>query len=477
MQDTPVQEAHSIVTVDLCPVKESNPVLAVTAAVVARVTCDLPLQGASNVRSLPHIKPLQLADPTFHLPGKVDMLLGCDVMPNVVLHEAVSGPKNSPMVLKTVFGWAVLGKYIPHGQQQSINIVSPAIVESTDSILARFWETEATSSAPTALTPEEEAVQSSSAPTALTPEEEVVQSSSSPTALTPEEEVVQSSSAPTALTPEEEAVQSSSAPTALTPEEEEVQSHFANSHKYVDPPGHYQVTLPRKKDLPSLGTSRPQAVQRFLSNERSVQHKGTWAAFQSVIREYVDLGHAEPVPAHALTPTIENYYLPMHGVVKESNTTTKLRVVFDVSAKTTASLSLNDTLLTGPTLYPTLETILLRFRLYLVAVSADISKMYRAVHLDTKDRDLHRFVWREEPTGALIDYHMTRVTFGVSSSPYLAIRALQQTAADFGHLYPTASPLVFTSIYVDDLLTGADTPEQALKIHHDLRALPLKGGV
>ena len=167
-----------------------------------------------------------------------------------------------------------------------------------------------------------------------------------------------------------------------------MQSHFANSHKYVDPPGHYQVTLLRKKDLPSLGTSRPQAVQIFLSNERSVQRKGTWAAFQSVIREYVDLGHAEPVPAHTLTPTIENYYLPMHGVVKESSTTTKLRMGFDASAKTTASLSLNDTLLTGHTLYPTLETILLRFRLYLVALSADISKMYRAVHLDPKDRDL-----------------------------------------------------------------------------------------
>ena len=160
VQDTPVQEARSIVTVDLCPVNESNPVLAVTTAVVARVTCDLPLQGASNVRSLPHIKPLQLADPTFHLPGKVDLLLGCDVMSDVVLHEVVSGPKNSPMAWKTVFGWAVLGKYIPHGQQQSINIVSPAIVESTDSILARFWETEETSSAPTALTPEEDEVQS-----------------------------------------------------------------------------------------------------------------------------------------------------------------------------------------------------------------------------------------------------------------------------------------------------------------------------
>ena len=174
-------------------------------------------------------------------------------------------------------------------------------------------------------------------------------------------------------------------------------------------------------------------MQRFLANERSVQRKGTWAAFQSVVKECIDLGHAEPVPAHALTSSVEHYYLHMHGVTIGSSTSTKLWVVFDASAKTSTS---NDTLLTGPTLYPNLDTILLRFRLHLVAVTADIGKMYRAVHLDPQDHELHRFLRREEPTGPLLDFGMTRVTFGVSSSPYLAITALQQMAADFGHLWP-----------------------------------------
>ena len=40
VQVTPMQEACSILTVDLCPVNESNTVSAVTAAVVARVTCN-----------------------------------------------------------------------------------------------------------------------------------------------------------------------------------------------------------------------------------------------------------------------------------------------------------------------------------------------------------------------------------------------------------------------------------------------------
>ena len=45
--------------------------------------------------------------------------------------------------------------------------------------------------------------------------------------------------------------------------------------------------------------------QRFLSNERSVQCKGTWDSFQKVVKEYLDLGHAEVVPSQELNSTIE----------------------------------------------------------------------------------------------------------------------------------------------------------------------------
>ena len=57
----------------------------------------------------------------------------------------------------------------------------------------------------------------------------------------------------------------------------------------------------------------------------------------------------------------------------------------------------------GPTLHSTLTDVLLRFRLYPVAITADISKMYRAVELATDDKDYNRFVWRREPEGPLTD--------------------------------------------------------------------------
>ncbi len=54
------------------------------------------------------------------------------------------------------------------------------------------------------------------------------------------------------------------------------------------------------------------------------------------------------------------FYLPMHVVYKES-TTTKVR---DASAKSSTGVSLNDTLLVGPTMHSPLIDVILRFRLH-----------------------------------------------------------------------------------------------------------------
>ena len=62
--------------------------------------------------------------------------------------------------------------------------------------------------------------------------------------------------------------------------------------------------------------------------------KGSWDAFSDGIIEYFTMDHVETVPPlDLLKPECESYYLPMHGVVKETSTTTKLRVVFDASSK------------------------------------------------------------------------------------------------------------------------------------------------
>jgi len=87
----------------------------------------------------------------------------------------------------------------------------------------------------------------------------------------------------------------------------------------------------------------------------------------------------------------EIYYLPHHGVVQESTTTTKLRVVFDGSAKSSFGISLNDKFMVGPKLQDDLDSILLRFRLHKVAFVADIAKMYRQITVDDSHRDYREF--------------------------------------------------------------------------------------
>ena len=261
-----------------------------------------------------------------------------------------------------------------------------------------------------------------------------------------------------------------------SPEESTVVRHFAENHKRSED-GRFIVPLPRNPQAKQLGESRSSAVRRFLSLERSLHSRNHFGEFSTVMNEYMDLKHAELVPEPELNkPLEETFYLPMHAVRKEESTTTKLRVVFDASAKSSTGISLNDMLLVGPTVHPPLLDVLLRFRTHRVALTADVSKMYRAVELAPADRDLHRFVWRNSPQDSRHDYRMTRVTFGVSASSFAANMSVKQNALDHAIEYPLAAKSVETSFYVDDGLTGADYVEEAIKLQHELQNLFSKGG-
>ena len=262
----------------------------------------------------------------------------------------------------------------------------------------------------------------------------------------------------------------------FSPEERTVVRHFADSHTRTKE-GRFIVPLPKNPQAKTLGESRQQAVRRFLSLERSLHSKQQFSEFSAVMEEYMQMDHAELVPVADLQkPSREVFYMPMHAVRKEHSTTTKIRAVFDASAKSSSGVSLNDTLLVGPTVHSTLIDVLLRFRLNQIALTTDVSKMYRAVELAVDDRDFHRFLWRNNPDQPLQDFRMTRVTFGVSASPFAANMALKQNAVDHTVDYPLAAEAVQTSFYVDDGLTGANSVEEAIKLQEQLQALFDKGG-
>ena len=416
VQGTPCKAAKHITKLSISPVQATTPSIQLAAAVVSTVTNDLPTQDLSAVSKLPHLACLDLADPGFHTPGRIDILLGADIYHRLLgTQPAIMGGSTDPAAVATIFGWAITGPV--HSQQThfqaapSLNEPLSPADEHLDKQMIRFWDVE----------------------------------------------------------------EPDKAPEPLTTIEEQVQLHYSDNTSYCPISCRYTVKLPKKSDVPPLGDSRSQALSRYINNERSILRRDVWEPFQEVVQSYLDLGHAELIPPSEPSPQTQ-YYLPMHSVTKQSSTSTKLRVVFDGSATTTSGVSLNQSLLIGPTLHPTLGAILIKFRSYPVAITADISKMYREVSLAKEDKDLHRFLWRAKPEDTIQDYRMTRVTFGVSASPYLAVRTLQQAATDHGEGRSVAAQHILTSFYVDDLLAGADTPEDAISLYEDLRAILAKAG-
>ena len=379
----------------------------ITVAGMDKVTRTLPLQAAASVRELEHLKDLTLADNHFDQPGRIDLLLGQNILKHLFMTGKKTGSDNQPEALLTVFGWTIQGGYTPSHQGSNLSAITHVISTSedsptTDQLLSRFYEIE------------------------------------------------------------EPAIYE----LEKTPNEIMVENHYQETHSFDEQQHRYMVRLPKSDAESGLGESKTQALNRARANERSLIRKGKLEDFNKVMKEYVDMEHAQLVNGRVHQSKI--YYMPIHAVFKDSSST-KVRAVFDASAKSTNGKSLNDLLAVGPTLHPTLSQIILKFRTYRVAISADVTKMYREVVLHPEDRSLHRFIWRNSQQQEWQEYEMQRVTFGVAASPYLAIKSMQQAALDFGEEYPKAQWHITHSFYVDDLMGGADSPQEAINLFNELR--------
>ena len=410
---SPDVAVKSVASFKIAPTTDEGRTVTITALIVPRVVRDLPTAPIPFNAKWSHLSNLHLADPDFNIPGRVDVLLGVDVFTDVLLSGRRRGPAGAPVAMETLFGWVLCGNVESSVSCLSAVTVCHTSIEANDDVIRKFWEIEE---------------------------------------------------------PPNQAV------SHLSQNERIAVQHFKTNHTRKQD-GRFVVPLPKQSNDMILGESRSQAVRRFLSLERSLNRKNQFVEFDAVIQEYFKLQHAEPIPPEDFQkPMSEVFYLPMHAVYKQTSTTTKIRAVFDASAKSTSGVSLNDTLLKGPTVHPPLIDVLLRFRLHRVAITADVSKMYRAIELAPEDKDLHRFVWRSKPADQLREYRMTRVTFGVCASSFIANMSVKQNALDFECRFPLAARVVQDSIYVDDCLTGADDAKGAISLYHQLLNLFHHGG-
>ncbi|GFX45687.1 integrase catalytic domain-containing protein [Trichonephila clavipes] len=184
------------------------------------------------------------------------------------------------------------------------------------------------------------------------------------------------------------------------------------------------------------------------------------------MNEYESLGHMSLVNSRSHNSKDQNF-LPHHAVIKPSSTTTKFRVVFDASFKTTNGTSLNSLLGVGPKLQRDIFVILLNFRIPRIVFTADIEKMYRQILEADEYQKYQQILWRNNSNENIRTYKLKTVTYGLASASFLATRCIKQIALD-NKDNPNLSRILQENIYMDDLLSGTDTPNNAIFICKDI---------
>jgi len=346
---------------------------------------------------------IRLADPEFHMPRSIDLLIGSGASLSLfaVGQINLSHREGDLFLQKTRLGWVVTGSASSQGSSRA----AKCNVANLETQLIKFWETE---------------------------------------------EIIKEK--------------------PKSDEELKCEAHFLKNVSR-DGSGRYIVRLPFRETDKQLGESRAVALKRLSSLERKLNANETLKTeYDRIMKEYMTLNYTAVIN----DDNKDGYYMPHHAVFKESSNTTKIRVVFDASAETTNGLSLNDMLMIGPTIQPKIFAHLLRFRTYNYVLTADIEKMYCQILIHEDDRQYQKILWRiNEKIETL---QLNTLTFGVSSSPYLAIRTIHKLADDEYHVYPRAARILKTHLYVDDLLTGAETIEDARAIRDEIIALLSRGG-
>ena len=351
-----------------------------------------------NIDNWTTVKELQLADPGFNYPQEIDMIIGAAHYEDLM----IGNNRIKEQTCSIYYRLSVFG-WLVNGQQNSKNVYASLqqtffVSDESNTNLQRFWEIE-----------------------------EV-----------PEKKL-------------------------WTPEELKCEEHFKATTKRR-PDGRFVVKLPFKEEIGLLGDSLQQARRRLRSLlYRLERNPELYKKYNNFINEFLNLGHMEVIPDNELVrPHYNCFYIPHHCVFKDSSTATKLRVFFDASAKTTSGISLNDKLMVGPTVQKDLFSILIRFRMHQVALSADIAKMYRQVELEEEDRDYHRILWKHQNSTEVRHYRMTRVTYGIASSAFHSIRPLQVLAEESDD--DSFRIATLNDMYIDDLLSGSSDTESAIQL-------------
>ncbi|KAK3745383.1 hypothetical protein QZH41_001421 [Actinostola sp. cb2023] len=221
--------------------------------------------------------------------------------------------------------------------------------------------------------------------------------------------------------------------TIETSEEDSTLKSFEETIEFNQETGRYVVRLPWKQNKQELPSNFGISKKRLESLRRNLNKRDPTLIdkYAKQISEQLKQGFIEKVYDFN-KPKGVLHYIPHLPVFKLDSATTKMRIVYDASAKISSkTLSLNDCLYTGPNLLQELSGILLKFRLHKIAFTADIEKAFLQIELNEEDRDATRFLWLKDANKSADDmknldvYRFCRVLFGAAPSPFLLGATIQ----------------------------------------------------
>ena len=223
------------------------------------------------------------------------------------------------------------------------------------------------------------------------------------------------------------------------------------------PAGWYETRLPWKVNHPTLPTNETGSKRRLEQLVRKLERNGQYEEYDSIIQDQLKEGIVEPAPDVA---TGKEFYIPHKGVTRENAESTKLRIVYDASAREKDNQpSLNDCLNPGPPLQNRLWDILVRSRFHPVLLTGDLKKAFLQVRIKKEERDSLRFHWRPPSSSNTSVLRFTRALFGMTCSPFLLGGVINQHLNTWEGQYPELIKEVRDGLYVDDLMTGGENAE------------------
>lgn len=254
-------------------------------------------------------------------------------------------------------------------------------------------------------------------------------------------------------------------PNEPAPEDRLAYQSYIDTVEYRD--NKYHVRLPWKVNTPSLPSNYSMALGQLKTLTSALQSRDEVKMYHDIIKSQLDNDFIEMVPR--ASPQDKCHYLPHHGVKKDS-VTTPLRIVFNCSAKRGNNPSLNDCLMTGPSLTEKLGDVLLKFRINQHAYSADISKAFLRIGLQEPDRDFTRFLWYENPEtlDQPCTYRFKSVLFGATSSPFLLQATIDHHLKKSGNTY---KDLIAQNFYVDNFQGTVSDQEELFSIYENANSL------